>query len=124
MNCPDCSASIPDQHVEFFKIHHANGATRCGRCHHKRRATGRPGVSLPAWLVDEIVCLLGRSDGVSDLARRTSKEIGCECKKEVKGAQGCVIDVIELCIYHQAQDVQRRADDVLGWLRQSGVKDA
>ncbi len=119
--CADCGGRINEHHARFFGIHERDGALRCGKCHHRRRAILRPDVTIPAWVADEIVCLLGLADGLSDLARRTSKEIGCECQKEVRDEQGRVIDVIGLCIYHHAQDVNQRAMEVLQWLEEAGV---
>lgn len=118
--CPDCGVRV-GEHARFFTIHEDRDGYRCGRCYHRRRAIRRPDVVIPAWLADEIMCLLGLADGIPDLARRTSKEIGCECGKEVKDEQGRVVDRIELCIYHQAQDVDRRGRDVLRWLEEAGV---
>jgi hypothetical protein len=125
--CADCGSPIDERHARFFSIHEEKGRLRCARCYHRRKRglspleTGGKTIAVPEWVLDEIVCLLGLADGLSDLARRTSKEIGCECQKEIKDEQGRVIDVIDLCIYHEAQDVLHRAMDVIQWLEEAGV---
>ena len=119
--CQACERPISEDHVRFFSIHNRRGELLCARCYHRREADGRPAVTIPAWVADEIVCLLGLADGLPDLTRRTSKEIGCECQKQLKDDQGRVIDVIDLCIYHHARDVQGRASDVIDWLAEAGV---
>lgn len=110
MTCPGCGERVDEKAAEFFTIHETGGKMYCAKCYHRREADGRPTVMIPAWVAAEIVCLLGLADGLSDLARRTSKEIGCQCGEE-----------IGLCIYCHAQIVNDRARDVLRWLEKAGV---